>query len=187
MNIVQILLAFLHVSTGYIFMNGVIKRSLPIYLSSKLGPGHITCVLDAIDIYNIHAPEYYEPVGTVPSYISGGCIRIGYYDNDDVYVRITGSSKYTGTLLGDNTWLITNINIDINRSVPAPSNICTYIVLHELCHANGLFHSDVADAFMSRPVLIRDGFILNIPSIPYLEFDDIVGLSQYRDSIRYPY
>jgi hypothetical protein len=146
----------------------------PIYLSRSLSSDHITCAIEAVNIYNIQTPIDSIIISPIwePSYI-----RVSYYSDDSQYRRLTGSTNIAGHLQSDNMWVIDRMNIEISRDI-YHHNTCVSIVLHELLHTRGLYHSDIPGSIMNLSIVINR---LTDTEYPVLNDDDIEGLSNINN------
>ena len=144
----------------------------PLYLSRSLSSDHIACVLEAVNIYNIQTTR--APIIISPIWRSS-YIRVSYYSEDDVSIRSTGSTFYRGHLQSDNIWLIDSMDINISPDISL-YNACVSIVLHEIVHTRGLYHSDVPGSIMNLSIAFKDGHMIDT-EYPMLSPDDIDGIS----------
>lgn len=167
-------LAILWLSSAYQMINGNIPTQNPIYLSSKLSLFHRNCAESAIDKLNEYSFLTSTHFSTVPEY-NHNTIRISYYSPFDYYARYTGSTEFTGVLNSLNEWDVKNIVININEEI-TDLNTCLFIIMHEICHSRGLFHSNDIYSIMNMSVSIFDNQVVPFVGEPYLGVDDILGL-----------
>ncbi len=148
----------------------------PLYISRSLSSRHVMCTFEAVNIYNSQTPSAHVIISPIwqPSYV-----RISYYNGDDPTTRRTGSTRYTGHLQSNNEWSIDRMNIEISRDI-THHNACVSIVLHEILHTRGLYHSDVPGSIMNLTIVIIGGEMIDT-EYPVLNDDDIEGLSNINN------
>lgn len=148
---------------GYVLINGEIPNDNKYYISSKISDEHKLWIMDGFDIIkpykNLEIQNYYD----------SKCIRIKYST-----LRYTGFSDFNGFLLDNNKWMIDKISIGINPNIKYYNSFLT-IIIHELLHTLGLFHSDIMGSIMNKTFYILNGDIADV-EYPFLHDDDIAGL-----------
>ena len=159
---------------SYTIINGQIQPKQDYYISSQLSLFHKECVTDTIDYFNKF--DFLRPINLVKQedYNSKKDIRISYYELNDPHIRKTSSTEFRGHLTDGNKWSIDWMDVKLNRDIQY-DNLCNFLVLHELLHTRGLYHSDNPNSFMNKTVYIKNGVVQDT-DIEYLQWDDIQGL-----------
>lgn len=166
---------FTSLATSYTFINGDNNDwNKPIYLSRSLSEPHTSCVVESIKILNEFS-IYYEPTSITDTYVDGESVRIGYYEPYDQWKRRTASSSFHGILLSSNQWQVEKTSINLNQNI-TDFDTCCSIVLHELLHVRGLYHTDYAGSVLNSTVYFSpDGYMYPLER-PRMTLDDIIGL-----------
>lgn len=154
MNIIASLL--FTVINGYEIINGIIPYQKKYYISSKITDNHKLWINDAINILDLETQDYYD----------SNCIRIRYSD-----LRYTGFTDFEGYLNSNNKWMIDKISVGVNPNIQF-YNTFVLVMLHELLHTVGCFHSDVPNSIMNVSILVVNGEVQDVP-FPILHQDDI--------------
>jgi len=172
-------LIFLLLSFWWVFGYKLIAGTVPdknIYISSKLSSSHQQCIENVVDYYNTFS--FLDSTVISPNYDYHHDIRISYYDQNDPQNRLTASTSFTGILLNDNTWSVSDMEIKLNKDIQH-SNLCEFLMLHEILHTKGLYHSLNPYSFMNQSVFIRNEIVQDTEK-PYMGWDDIAGLLQLQ-------
>ena len=155
-----ILSIILSLTTAYKLINGIIPYQKKYYISSKITDTHKLWITDSMKMLDLETQENYDRE----------CIRIRYDTK-----RYTGFSDFDGYLLGNNEWMIEKIAIGVNPNIEF-YNTFLLIMLHELLHTIGCFHSDVLGSIMNTSILVVNGIVQDVP-FPILHQDDIACLN----------
>lgn len=165
---------------SYSFINGITNWNRPIYISRSLSDFHTDCVKEAIHTINKYDTSY-SHVDITKKYLGNACIRVSYYEMHNPQKRLTGSTKFTGTLFDDNQWYIDSMHISMNEDIQ-PFDTCVNLLVHEILHTKGLHHSDDPNSIMNMSVYITtDGEVLNAERAA-MGIDDIMGLIAVEQS-----
>jgi len=156
---------------GYILINGIIPEQKEYYISSQLSKDHTKCIYHTINYYNSF--DFLENLKISDTY-SSDHIRISYYQNDDPNFRLTASTEFRGHLQQGNVWSIDWIDIKLNSRI-LYQDLCMWIILHEILHTRGIYHSQNTDSFMNKSVYLVNNIVQDT-DIPYLELDDFEAL-----------
>ena len=163
---------------AYSFMNAMADWDKPIYISRSLTDFHRDCVVESVNIINKYNNMYHN-IEITDTYIGDSCVRVAYYTPNDPYKRISGSTEFKGTLYDDNLWYVDKMQISINDEIQY-FNSCLNVVVHELLHTRGLYHSDVPESIMNMSVIVTTNGILKDMIRPMLSMDDVLGLIEIK-------
>jgi len=158
MNIISLLLLVL--TNGFNLINGIIPYQKKYYISSQISDTHKLWINEALEILDLETQNYYDRE----------CIRIRYNTK-----RYTGFTEFEGYLLGTNEWMIDKIAIAVNPNIEF-YNTFLLIMIHELLHTVGVYHSDIEGSIMNRSIYVVNGEVQDVP-YPILHQDDIEAMN----------
>ena len=137
----------------------------PIYISSQISNDKVYYIKKAIDKMDL--TQTYDK--------NLNHIRI-QYDND-----IIGNTAMTASVYNTGNFIIDSTIISFNPNLY--DNILGCVILHEICHSQGLFHSTEINSIMNYTVYVnKEGYILNENIECFLAQDDLDGLEYVKNN-----
>ena len=139
---------------------GLIFQILPVYISSQIQQEQVYYIEKSINKMNLS--RTYDK--------SENHIRIQYKNDIIANTQMRGSVFSFGSFVSEDTLISFNSNLY--------NEVLGCVILHELGHSAGLFHSNVSNSIMNYTLFIdRNGIILNDDIECELNFDDINGIN----------
>ena len=116
------------------------------------------------------------------------------YDKTENHIRVEycdacyGITRMSSTLMSSGNFLIDYTNIGFHPNLTG--NVLGCVILHELGHSMGLFHSNVSSSIMNYTLYLdSDYYVMNANTECYLNNDDLDGINFIKknmNSILYP-
>ena len=110
------------------------------------------------------------------------------YDKNENHVRVEycdacyGITRMSSTLMSSGSFLIDYTNIGFHPNLT--DNVLGCIILHELGHSMGLFHSNVSGSIMNFSLYLdSDYYVMNANTECSLSEDDILGIEYLSKKI----
>ena len=152
-NFLKIILCFTFNTIGLIF------QIRPVYISSQIQTEQIFYIQNSI-----------AKIGLTQTYDkTENHIRI-QYDN-----TIIGNTRMSGSVYSFGSFVIENTSISFNSNLY--DEVLGCVILHELGHSVGLFHSNESGSIMNYTLYIdKNNIILNENIECFLSQDDILGI-----------
>ena len=145
----------------------------PIYISSQISNEQVYYIQKSINKFNLS--RTYDK--------TENHIRVEYCD------ACYGITRMRSTLMSSGNFLIDWTTIGFHHNLT--NNVLGCVILHELGHAMGLFHSNVSGSIMNYSLYLdSDYYILNANTECFLSEDDLLALEylskKNMNSILYP-
>ena len=160
----RLLLTFLEIIGGFTF--NIINLIYPlrnVYISSQISNEQVYYIQKSINKFNLTRTYFKE----------SNHIRI-QYDNS-----IIANTEMTSNLYSIGSFIVYDTTISFNSVLI--ENVLGCIILHELGHSHGLFHSTEINSIMNYTIYIDDyGYILNPNDECFLSDDDLLALDYMR-------
>ena len=145
---------------------GLLYPYRPVYISSQIQPDQVYHIEKSINKFNL--TRTYDK--------NENLIRIQYDNN------IIGNTAMTAELYSIGSFIVESSIISFNPNMY--DEVLGCVILHELGHSVGLFHSTVLGSIMNYTIYIdKNNIILNDNTECFLSQDDIVGINYIKKRI----
>ena len=142
---------------------GLIFQIRDVYISSQIQPDQVYHIEKSINKFNL--TRTYDK--------NENLIRIQYDNN------IIGNTAMTAELYSIGSFIVESSIISFNPNMY--DEVLGCVILHELGHSVGLFHSTVLGSIMNYTIYIdKNNIILNDNTECFLSQDDIVGINYIK-------
>ena len=151
---------------------GLVYPNRPMYISSQISNEQVYYIQKSINKMNLSRT----------------------YDKNENHIRVEycdacyGITRMSSTLMSSGNFLIDWTTIGFHHNLT--NNVLGCVVLHELGHSMGLFHSNVSSSIMNYSLYLdSDYYILNDNTECFLSRDDLDGINFIKKnmiSILYP-
>ena len=163
----RLLKIFIEITLVYTFnIIGLVFLPRPVYISSQIQQEQVYHIQNSINKMGLN--QTYDK--------NENHIRVEYCD------ACYGITRMSSTLMSSGNFLIDYTNIGFHPNLT--DNVLGCVILHELCHANGLFHSNVSSSIMNYTLYLdSDYYVMNANTECYLNNDDLDGINFIKKKI----
>ena len=142
---------------------GLLYPDRPIYISSQIQQEQVYYIEKSINKFNL-TRTYDKNLNH---------IRVEYCD------ACYGITRMSSTLMSSGNFLIDYTNIGFHPNLT--DNVLGCVILHELGHSMGLFHSNVSSSIMNYTLYLdSDYYVMNDNTECFLSDDDHAGINYIK-------